>query len=651
MPLNRRQGGGPCPVVPDRLDLRDRLYQPRVSAAPKASIDPRALKRLPGNLLPFRTRNQDQTSACTGFALAAVIEHLFYRDQRKDVVSPWMLYSMARRYDEFRGSGDEGSSLRGALKGWYKHGVCRDELWTSRLEVPEPTNDPQTDWWLDAATRPLGAYYRVDVRSVTDMHSAINEAGVLYASAVCHEGWDGPAPASGRDRRRTFRIPFQKADPDDGGHAFAIVGYDEYGFWILNSWGANWGGKGLAVLTYEDWIENAMDCWVAQLGVETSQHRAVAQASTLRTQSAEKALRVELATDSVLRNREIAPFVVNMANNGQLSRSGEFRTQESDVEALVHHHLPAFRTTHGLGQDDVVDVAIYAHGGLTSENTAAATAARWIPRLYENGVFPIFLVWETDLWNTLRNRCQDVVNSFRDGAARRTGGLHEEMRRLWNQRLERTLAPVGRWIWYEMKDNAEKISTAPRSGARLLYDSFRKSGDPAKVRLHLIGHSAGAIVHSHVVDQLAGRGWTFETVSFMAPAVTLATFADTVVPRLGREVRRYVQFHLTDQAEQDDPTCKPILYYQRSLLYLVANSFEPARPTDVLGLEKDFQRWLSAQGESIRRHITAFASPGDRTRATTHGGFDEDASCIASVLDVIKGRIPGAAAARERSAG
>jgi hypothetical protein len=44
-----------------------------------------------------------------------------------------MLYSMARRYDEFPGDADAdtGSSLRGAMKGWYKHGVCSDRLWTS----------------------------------------------------------------------------------------------------------------------------------------------------------------------------------------------------------------------------------------------------------------------------------------------------------------------------------------------------------------------------------------------------------------------------------------------------------------------------------------------------------------------------------------
>ena len=418
MAVNRRKLGRLCPVVPDRLDLRDRPYTPRVEKSPKPFIDPRDFKP-DRKVVPFRTRNQEQTNACTGFALAALIEHLSYRDRRNEHVSPWMLYSMARRYDEFRGSGDEGSSLRGALKGWYKHGACTPPCGRATT-CPRPPTIRRRDWWLDAAKRPLGAYYRVDVRSVTDMQSALNEAGVLYASAVCHKGWD--AAPSGKDRRRAYRIPCEKADPDDGGHAFAILGYDPYGFWILNSWGTNWGTQGLAVLSYEDWLENAMDCWVAQLGVATSLHQEVAAASTLRTSREHGAVRVSLASETVLRNREISPFVVNMANNGRLSGSGEFRTFELDLQALVTHHLRGVprqarhRRRRDRGHRDLCPRRADERGD------AAATAARWIPALYESKVFPIFFMWETDLWSTLKNRCQDVVASFREGAARARAG-------------------------------------------------------------------------------------------------------------------------------------------------------------------------------------------------------------------------------------
>ena len=37
-----------------------------------------------------------------------------------------MLYEMAKRNDEWAGSAYEGSSIRGAIKGFYRNGVCTD---------------------------------------------------------------------------------------------------------------------------------------------------------------------------------------------------------------------------------------------------------------------------------------------------------------------------------------------------------------------------------------------------------------------------------------------------------------------------------------------------------------------------------------------
>ena len=114
-------------VVPDRLDLRDRVYMPPVAVVP-------GVTRAPKTNIPVL--DQGQTNACTGFALASVVYQLQHNAKRKKLdccVSPFMLYSMARRYDEFPGDPnvDTGSSLRGAMKGWYKHGACSDRLWTT----------------------------------------------------------------------------------------------------------------------------------------------------------------------------------------------------------------------------------------------------------------------------------------------------------------------------------------------------------------------------------------------------------------------------------------------------------------------------------------------------------------------------------------
>ena len=43
---------------------------------------------------------------------------------------------------------------------------------------------------------------------------------------------------------------------------------------------------------------------------------------------------------AVLAQREVAPFIVDMENNGELSSSGLFRTQDDDLRALVDNHLP-----------------------------------------------------------------------------------------------------------------------------------------------------------------------------------------------------------------------------------------------------------------------------------------------------------------------
>jgi hypothetical protein len=614
-------------VVPDRLDLRDRVYMPPVAVVPGLTLAPKT--NIP-------VLNQKQTNACTGFALASVVYHLQYTAKRKHLdccVAPFMLYSMARRYDEFPGDPDvdTGSSLRGAMKGWYKHGVCSDRLWTSEQMPTGPVKKSADDWWLDAVQRPLGAYYRVDTRSITDMHVALNEIGILYVSAVCHSGWDGESSNRSQAKGGYWMIPRRKASPSDGGHAFAIVGYNQDGFIVHNSWGTGWGTKGLAVLTYEDWLDHAMDCWVAQLGVVTELHLTIAKSTTLRLEAG----KVQLAGESSLRTREISPFIINMENNGRLSNTGDFRTQESDIDALVTHHLGKARTAWGLDKNDSVDIAIYAHGGLTSEDTAGATAAKWIPALYEHKIFPIFLMWETDLWSTLKGRLEDIL----EDQPRLTGGVFDGVKSWWNERLEKLLATPGTAIWSEMKQNADVISNTAESGGMKLYRACQQSpyfSDLSKVRLHLVGHSAGAILHSHVVDRLGGQGWTFESVNFMAPAVRVDLFEKTVVPAIkSGKVKRFNQFHLSDDMEQKDPTCKPILGYSRSLLYLVSQSLEHGRSTPILGMEKYFNDHIESKKLP---NVYTWAAPGKESHSTTHGGFDDDQVTMASVIALMKGK-------------
>jgi hypothetical protein len=628
-------------VVPDAVDFRDRAYAPPIGQAPPPKICC-AEPDLDASLV----LDQADTSACTGFALAVVIERLLTRAgrfgdapaaRRKALrqVSPGMLYSMARRYDDFAGfTRDDGSSVRGALKGWFKHGACRRELWP--LDVP-PTSmppaqaDPLADWWPDGTRRPLGAYYRIPTDDLAAMRVALSECGVLYVSAVAHRGWDA---GDGFDGDGIFTIPSRAAAASDGGHAFAIVGYDADGFILQNSWGTGWGSRGYARLRYDDWLANAMDAWVAQLGVVTTLHEQIASSPTLRIKGTGKdRLAVELAAEATLRNRELSPFIVNVGNDGRLSDAGEFRTKEDDLHALVGMHFDAAKARwFGDKKSPPMDIAIYAHGGLVAEKDAAEVASHWIPRLYGARIFPVFLMWETGLMETIGNILQEAVR----GEPRPTRGrIGDAIRRFWFSRVERAVAPIGKPIWDEIKENAERMAVgrdgAPNLGSGLmqLYAAAVEAGHfgpgaTTNVRLHLIGHSAGSIVIAHLLDALfrLHPGLTVESVTFMAPAIRVDLFARKLLPWMKGpkpRVRRFTQFHLADDFEQRDPTCGP---YGRSLLYLVSGAFEDRPGTPILGLERDFKGLTGSLAKTATK-IGAFAAPCPESASTTHGGFDD----------------------------
>jgi hypothetical protein len=424
-----------------------------------------------------------------------------------------------------------------------------------------------------------------------------------------------------------WEIPVQGGHADHPGHAFAIVGYNERGFLIQNSWGPVWGSHGYGLLTYDDWLRNAMDCWVAQQGVVTQDHTAISKAISLRTDASG---RVALAASDVLRNREISPFIVNMGNNGALSNSGVFRTQPDDVRALVDVHLAQARKAWGL-DDGVVDVCIYAHGGLVGEARAADIAAQWIPMLYDRRVFPIFLMWESDFFSTLLGMLEDAVK----GVPR---GIGFSLEGWWNQRLERLVARPGTRLWGEMKQNADAMSAYKpgvaddeQAGGVLLYRHFKHAVANKKIRMHFVAHSAGSIVASFMIDRLAQEGMTFESVSFMAPSVKVSIFEQCVRPHLvSGVVKRYQQFHLTDPAEQDEGSCGP---YRRSVLYLVSESFEGGATTPILGMEKFFGPYAKKLP-----HTTAHVAPGPVSASTTHSGFDDDEGTRAEIVKFILGK-------------
>ena len=585
----------------DIPDYRDRWYEPTLAPLEH---------RLAPPARPY-VLDQGNEGACTGFGLAAVVNLLHQRQGRKDAqVSAQMLYEMARRHDEWPGKNYEGSSCRGAIKGWYQMGVCKEQLW--------PNDEKGGDLTLvraqDARKHTIGAYYRIR-KNIVDMHAALNEAGVIYASADVHSGWMSP---------KTGRIPYPPKTKE-GGHAFAIVGYDEDGFLVQNSWGKSWGRNGIALWTYEDWSDNVSDAWVVQLALPTP------QLYSRRPMPARSSSGQELASAGDPRRDEIAGHFVHI-DDGRFKESGKYWSTLEDIKETAELVAKSDRYKHLL---------IYAHGGLNSPADSARRIAAMRDTFKANGVYPLHFMYDTGLLEELK----DVILNKRAEAEKRAGGITD-----WTDRLiERATRRPGRALWREMKLDAKRAFDSEASpGTQTLAAFLAAFAKPKAVpkEVHLVGHSTGGILHARLIEALAVRKTELRiaSVSLLAPAATVELFEGSFLPNLGSRPFGIDETHiynLTDEVERDDNVG---MVYRKSLLYLVSQAFEEEiePPAKVLGMQL-YSKALEELGtEHVHFHYSDGTPASDRTMSTSHGGFDNDPVTMNNVLKTVLGgpRVP-----------
>lgn len=592
----------------DSLDFRDLLYSP-------------ALVSLPKSVWPRRTaihlRDQGTEGACAGFGLAAVIDYLNgLASSRAKPVSARMLYEMGKRHDKWPGSDYDGTSARGAMKGWHKNGVCLESEWAY---------DPRKPGFLSleraeaALAMPLGAYYRVLPRR-PDVHAALVESGAVFATARVHGGWDDP-------KRGRIRWDPEEAEEETFGHAFAILGYTPEGFLVQNSWGPKWGGltyrkqryRGLALWSYADFDTNVWDLWVARRARPVESLQALAtgwmREGNAGTQQAEKA-----PAQFTIRDEYIH------LDDGRLDGQGDY---PSDPEALRE----SFRRV--LRDQKPKHVLLYAHGGLNTIKASARRVAAWKPVFEGNGIYGLHFVWETGFWAELK----DVLLGREREVRERAGGFGT----WWDRIIEATTGWAGRALWKEMREGAALSFAHEASGGSLamqwLMEEIERRPASQRPKVHLAGHSAGSILLAHLLDR-----WKeipappVETLQLLAPACTLDLYHASILPALrARRVQRLHHFLLDDRRERDDTVAK---IYRKSLLYLVSNAYENKRRiTPLLGME----RWLDqarTTGAKSRIHPWMPTTHPEKTLATSHGSFDNDPRTMNALLTHVLGQAP-----------
>lgn len=596
----------------DTLDIRDRMYEPAL-----IQLQPEIDNRSGADIL-----DQGEEGACTGFGLTAVINLLNAKKGNLQVeVSARMLYEMAKKHDKWPGEDYEGSSCRGAIRGWKNMGVCSEKEWPYSVDDPGELTIERAK-----ASRlcTVGAYYRLRPE-ISDYHAALNEVGAIYVSADVHSGWF--TPKSTKKNELTIIRP---SSTIEGGHAFAIVGYNSQGFIVQNSWSPKWGSKGFALWMYEDWLQNISDGWVFRLAIPTPNIFGLAARSLIAEDGA--------AGRVAPKRLEIAGHFVHF-DDGTFKERGDYRSTADDIfktAELIKQSAKSKKYGHLL---------VYAHGGLNSPTASAKRIVALRDGFKRNGIYPFHIMYDTGLVEELKdavlrafsgNRTKGFFSDLRDNLIEKSDLLVEDF-------VRKPVTP----LWDEMKNDA-RLPFESRKGDQIsdglfVIKTFAEALQNTNLKIHLAGHSTGAVLLGHLLHALDVLNMPnlVESCSLMAPACTVDFYKKQYEPRLNGHAAGKTKvrlpaldiYNLSEKLELDDNV---VFVYRKSLLYLVSRAFERHIDKPLLGMRRYSKKLTVHPGMAIHY------SNGKKgvTTSTSHGGFDNDASTMNTIMSHILKKAP-----------
>ena len=163
-----------------------------------------------------------------------------------------------------------------------------------------------------------------------------------------------------------------------------------------------------AQISYDDWLANGSDIWVARLGapVVLRDRESVSRAVGVAAQGSRSYVFCDLR-----------PHIISLGNNGQFKTDGTYGTSEDDVKEIFSQ---ISSRVEGNGSAPIKHLLLYSHGGLTAEDDAIQKVADLRHTLLEAGVFPLCFIWRTDLWTTITNILQDALTRRRPEGDRKS---------------------------------------------------------------------------------------------------------------------------------------------------------------------------------------------------------------------------------------
>lgn len=628
---------------PDAIDHRDLFYEPRLTEVP--AFNYAELVRQPD----FAVRLQGIEGSCTGQALAAVIDLQNIKRFRQGAavpqrVSARMAYESAKLYDQYPDDGLEGSSIRGAIKGFYHRGICDFRL--ARYHEHDTSFEYNKFIKDNANSVVLGAYFRLR-HMLNHYHTAISEAGAILCSAMIHSGWERKQVRANGGR---IVLPKSRGNTQAaanrvkllGAHAFAIVGYDDEGFLVLNSWGSSWGGfnpvaehvkalrtqgksvlvngqgerrsastkgdfhvngtnkrlRGIAHWSYDDWALHVLDAWVLRLAAPTRK-----EAWYSGGFSSEAELAVESQTP---RSRNVSGHFIHI-KDGEYVGEPPYDNCKKTIQNTAK--IIAESRKQKKSKDRYKHLVFYAHGALNTIDHSSARAAAMTPVFKRHGIYPMFYFWRTGIGSI----ASEILKSQLPEVEPRSQGKQS----IINHLLERKIETVGRAIWRDIKNNAHDCFFCNQGSENFEFCEFCQNAGQCNggkgweatrllieaacgdlegvekekqrpIKIHLVAHSAGALMLGPLVQQLKSKykdDWSdyVGSITLMAPACTTAYFLENFGDVALTVGKRFKVLNLPPATDASmDPNIHP---YGKSLLHLISNAFENQRGTPIAGLD------------------------------------------------------------------
>lgn len=180
--------------------------------------------------------NQGSQGTCSAQVAACMQEYQGYIDKKLKLRGANDKFSAQFVYNLREEPGLSGMTPRETMKIMNKEGICREFLLEYGLiQLPDQMS---TNAYNDAENFKIKNYAQIS--SVEGLKKALVKDGVCYiAFPVFNESphmWKA-----------------QQGETNKGGHAVSVVGYNNQGFILRNSWGDSWADNGYTIFPYDDW--------------------------------------------------------------------------------------------------------------------------------------------------------------------------------------------------------------------------------------------------------------------------------------------------------------------------------------------------------------------------------------------------------------